>query len=233
MIVVRRSTERGHANHGWLDTYYTFSFADYHDPEHMGFSVLRVINQDVIAPGRGFGTHGHRDMEIITWVLDGIVEHKDGMGNTSQIVPGDVQVMSAGSGITHSEYNGSADRPVHLLQMWLLPTDQDMPPRYEERTFAAGELQDRLRTIASGNPADDAPLIGQDARVLAGRFSAGAGTDLPLATDRCAWVHCATGDLTLAGVDLLAGDGVAVRGESRLEMRTTTGCEAVAFILPA
>ena len=170
MIAIRHGAERGHANHGWLDTYHTFSFADYHDPRHMGFSVLRVINEDVVAPGQGFPTHPHRDMEIITWILEGALEHQDSLGTGSVIRPGEVQRMSAGSGIRHSEFNPSPAEAVHLLQIWILPNQQGVTPSYEQTRFDDAELANRLRLVASPDGQDGSVTIHQNARVYAARL---------------------------------------------------------------
>ena len=177
MITLRKSAERGHFDHGWLDTWHTFSFGGYRDPEHMGYGPLRVLNQDIIQGGHGFGTHPHDNMEIITWVLSGALKHKDSMGNGGIIRPGEAQFMSAGSGITHSEFNASADEPCHLLQMWVLPAERDTDPRYDQRTYDDADLDGRLHLLASGDPAADAITIGQDVRLLAGRLGAGQTID--------------------------------------------------------
>src|SRR6478672_384909 len=167
MIEMRKSTERGHANHGWLDSYHSFSFADYYDPKHMGFASLRVINEDIVEPGKGFGTHAHRDMEIITYILEGALEHKDSMGTGSIIRPGEIQRMSAGTGVTHSEFNPSRAQPVHLLQIWILPEARGLKPSYEQKQFSRDEIRGKLRLIASREPADEAVKIHQDVRLFA------------------------------------------------------------------
>ncbi len=231
MIQLRKSGERGHANHGWLDTWHTFSFADYHDPRHMGFSVLRVINEDVVAPGQGFPTHPHRDMEIITWILEGALEHKDSLGTGSVIRPGEVQRMSAGSGIRHSEFNPSPAEAVHLLQIWILPDRAGYAPGYEQTRFEDAELADHLRLVASPNGQDGSITIHQNARVYAARLRNGAVTHT-LGSGRRAWVQVARGALTLNGQKLAAGDGAAVEQETILRLTGTSGAELLLFDLP-
>jgi redox-sensitive bicupin YhaK (pirin superfamily) len=218
MITVRRASERGHADHGWLDTFHTFSFASYYDPEHMGYRALRVINDDVVAPGEGFGTHGHRDMEIITYVLDGALEHKDSMGNGSIIRPGNVQRMSAGTGVLHSEFNPSETERVHLLQIWILPERGGVTPSYEERNFDDASKRGRLRLIASRDGRDGSVTIHQDASVYATVLSDGDSVEHALEPGRHAWVHVARGNVTLNGTPLAAGDGVAVDDEALLAL---------------
>ncbi|MGE0712071.1 MAG: pirin family protein [Planctomycetota bacterium] len=232
MITLRKASERGHANHGWLDTYHTFSFADYHDPAHMGFSVLRVINEDVVQPGQGFGTHPHRDMEIVTVVLAGALEHKDSLGTGSVIRPGDVQRMSAGTGVLHSEFNHSAQEPVHLLQIWILPERRAIRPGYEQKHFPAEARQDRLALVASRDARDGSLTIHQDASVYVGTLGAGVSVEHELAPGRRAWVHVATGTAQVNGRDVAAGDGVAVSGEPRVTITARDGVEVVLFDLP-
>lgn len=228
MITIRKSGDRGHFNHGWLDTYHTFSFADYHDPGQMGFSKLRVLNQDRVQPGQGFGTHGHRNMEIISYVLEGVLEHRDSMDNGSRIHPGDVQFMSAGSGVTHSEFNGSDRENLHFLQMWILPERFDTPPRYDQKRFPEEERRGRLRLLVSPDGRDGSVIIGQDVNLYGGLLGPGESVRQELNPARCAWLHVARGRLHLSGTPLGAGDGVGIRGESRLEC---TGDELAEFLL--
>jgi len=232
MITLRRSAERGHANHGWLDTHHTFSFANYYDPAHMGFGPLRVINDDRIAAGRGFGTHGHRDMEIITYVLEGAVAHKDSMGSGSTIQPGDVQRMSAGRGVMHSEFNPQPDRPTHLLQIWIEPDVTGIAPEYEEKRFDDAEKRGRLRLVAAPDGADGAVRIHQDARLYVGLFDGEESAHLALAPGRRAWVHVARGAVTVNGHALQAGDAVAVSDEAALELSQGQEAEVLVFDLP-
>jgi redox-sensitive bicupin YhaK (pirin superfamily) len=212
MITIRPSKERGHFNHGWLDTYHTFSFADYHDPKQMGFRTLRVINDDRVAPGMGFGRHPHRDMEIITYVLAGSLEHRDSMGNGSVIRPGDVQRMSAGTGVLHSERNPSDDEPLHLLQIWLLPEQRGIRPGYEQKSFSVAERTGALRLVASPAGEDGAVTIHQDVRLYAGILE-GQTVTHTFGKDRHGWLHVATGTAELNGLPLVAGDGAAISGE--------------------
>ncbi|MDC3956454.1 pirin family protein [Polyangium jinanense] len=216
MITLRRSEDRGHANHGWLDSYHTFSFANYYDPAHMGFRSLRVINEDRVSPAQGFGTHPHRDMEILSYVLDGALEHKDSMGTGSVIRPGDVQRMSAGTGVTHSEFNGSRKDRVHFLQIWIVPEARGIAPSYEQKNFSDADKQGRLRLIASRDGRDGSVTIHQDASVYAGLFSEGEEARHTLADGRHAYVHVAKGEVQLGGTVLRAGDGAAVSGEKEL-----------------
>ncbi|MEK7445694.1 MAG: pirin family protein [candidate division NC10 bacterium] len=231
MIRVRRAGERGHADHGWLDTWHTFSFASYHDPAHMGFRALRVINDDTVAPGTGFGAHSHRDMEIITYVLEGGLAHKDSMGNGSVIRPGNVQRMSAGTGVTHSEFNASESEPVHFLQIWILPERTGLPPSYEEKQFAREEKRGVLRLIATPDARDGAATIHQDARVFASVLEPGERLAHRLAPGRHAWLHVISGGLTLDGVALEGGDGAAVTGEPALDLSATAPAELLLFDL--
>ena len=218
MIVKRPAAERGHFDHGWLDTSHTFSFADYHDPEHMGFRALRVINEDRVAPGKGFGSHPHRDMEIITYVLDGALAHADSIGNRSTIVPGDVQRMSAGTGITHSEFNARQDEPVHFLQMWLLPDRRGLAPGYEQKAIPESEERGALRLLASRDGRDGTVTIHQDVDLYGSRLEPGERVKHALADGRHAWLQMVRGRIELNGTPLAAGDGAAVSGESALEM---------------
>lgn len=231
MIVKRPAEERGHLDHGWLDTYHTFSFATYMHPAHMGFRTLRVINEDFVEPGRGFGTHPHHDMEILTWVLDGALEHEDSMGNGSVIRPGEIQRMSAGTGVTHSEFNPSREERVHLLQIWLLPESLGLEPGYEQRAFEDADLRNRLRVVAARAPTDGAVTIHQDARLLIGRLEAGTTVEHAIAQGRHAWVQVARGAVTLNGETLGVGDGAAVSDESHLSLRATEDAEVLVFDL--
>jgi redox-sensitive bicupin YhaK (pirin superfamily) len=231
MLTVRKSSERGHANHGWLDSFHTFSFAGYRDPEWMGFGALRVINEDRIAPGAGFPTHRHQDMEIVTWVLAGALEHKDSLGNGGVIRPGEVQRMRAGHGIAHSEYNASATEPVHLLQIWIEPDTDGLEPGYEQIAFAPASLQGRLRLIASSDGREGSVTIHQDATIHAGRLAAGDRVSLALAPGRRAWLQVATGRIKVQGYPLEAGDAVAIRFESGTEIEALEASELVVFDL--
>jgi len=218
MIVKRPAAERGHFDHGWLDTSHTFSFADYHDPRHMGFRSLRVINEDRVAAGKGFGAHSHRDMEIVTYVLEGALEHADSMGNRSVIVPGDVQRMSAGTGVTHSEFNGSEREPVHLLQIWLLPERSGLTPGYEQKAIPEQEERGVLRLVASRDVREGSVTIHQDVDLYASRLEPGERVKHGLAPGRHAWLQMVTGWVELNGTRLGAGDGAAVSRESALEV---------------
>jgi quercetin 2,3-dioxygenase len=231
MIVKRASEERGHFDHGWLDTSHTFSFASYHDPRHMGFRSLRVINEDRVQPGRGFGAHSHRDMEIITYVLEGALEHRDSMGTHSVIVPGEVQRMSAGTGVTHSEFNPSPTAPVHLLQIWLLPARAGLRPEYEQRAFPPESKRGTLRLVAAGDGRDGAVTIHQDADLHAALLAPGERVKHTLAAGRHAWLHVVRGAVALNGVDLRAGDGAAVSEETHLEVAAAADAEVLLFDL--
>ena len=233
MITVRKAEDRGHFDHGWLDTRHTFSFADYQDDEHMGFRALRVINEDRVVPGEGFGKHGHRDMEIISYVLSGALAHRDSSGGDGVLRPGEVQRMTAGTGVTHSEFNGSDSEPVHFLQIWLLPDRHGHRPSYEQRPFPEAERRGKLRLIASPDGADGSTTVHQDARVFATLLGAGEAAALALAGGRHAWVQVARGDLEVNGVRLRAGDGAALSGERSVSL-TGTGdglAEALVFDL--
>jgi redox-sensitive bicupin YhaK (pirin superfamily) len=232
MLRLRRSEDRGHIDHGWLNARHSFSFGNYHDPDHMGFRVLRVINEDVIAPGQGFGTHPHRDMEILTYVIEGALEHKDNLGNGSVIRPGDVQWMSAGTGVRHSEFNPSPDEPTHLLQIWILPDREGRRPDYAEMHFTAEERRDKLRLVASGDGVDGSLRWGQDVRLYASLLSAGGTVTLELGTDRHAWVQVVRGDLDLGGQVIRGGDGAAVSNESKLLFKAVGDSEFLVFDLP-
>jgi hypothetical protein len=231
-IALRRAGERGHADHGWLDTWHTFSFADYWDPRFMGFRVLRVINEDVVAPASGFPTHGHRDMEILTYVLEGALEHRDSLGTGSVIRPGEVQRMSAGTGVRHSEANPSPTERVHLLQIWVEPARTGLHPGYEQKAFAEGERRGRLRLVASPDAADGSLTIHQDARLYATLLAPGEKVVHRLAPGRHAWVQVARGVLTVNGQRLGAGDGAAVSGEPELTLVAEQDAEALLFDLP-
>jgi redox-sensitive bicupin YhaK (pirin superfamily) len=223
MITIRPAHERGHADHGWLESHHTFSFADYHDPEHMGFRALRVINDDRVAPGRGFGTHPHRDMEIISYVLEGGLEHKDSMGTGSVIRPGDVQRMSAGTGVLHSEFNASKSELVHFLQIWLLPNQRGLAPSYEQKTFSEADKKGRLRVIASPDERDGSVGIHADAVVYTGVFGPGEKGELALPPGHHAWVHVARGAAKVNGRELADGDGAALSGEAAVTIEGSDG----------
>ena len=231
MIQVRKAQERGHFNHGWLNTYHTFSFADYHDPAYMGFRSLRVINEDRVQPGQGFGTHGHRDMEIITCVLEGALQHKDSLGNGSIIKPGDLQRMSAGTGIRHSEFNPSDAEWVHLYQIWLLPDRRGVTPSYEQRLFSEDEKAGRLRLVASPNGADNSLTIHQDARLYLSSLMPGQAVSHQLVDGRSAWLQVLRGKAALNGHALVAGDGAAVSEEKKLEIESQGASEIMLFDL--
>jgi redox-sensitive bicupin YhaK (pirin superfamily) len=224
MVKIRKSKERGHANHGWLDTYHTFSFSDYYDPKFMGFRSLRVINEDRVAPGAGFGRHGHRDMEILTYVIDGSLAHKDSMGHEEFLGPNEVQRMSAGTGITHSEYNGSKKDPVHFFQIWIEPATNGTQPSYEQIGFDPKEKQNKLKRLAGPvhGPIDDNGVarINQDAHVFVAELSKGTGIPYDLGQNRAAWVHAVRGEVMVNGVALQTGDAAAVSGENLLVTAT-------------
>ena len=232
MITVRRSEDRGRFDHGWLDTRHTFSFADYRDPEHMGFSVLRVVNEDRVRPGKGFGTHGHRDMEIVSWVLEGELAHRDSTGGGGVLRPGEVQRMSAGRGVTHSEFNGSTERPVHFLQIWILPDRAGHAPSYEQKAVPEAARRGRLALIASPDGADGSTTIHQDARVYATLLRGDERVRLALAPGRRAWVQVARGSVSVNGTALSAGDGAAISDEAALELAPREPAEALLFDLP-
>jgi len=231
MIALRKAGERGHANRGWLDSYHSFSFAEYYDPQHMGYGDLRVINEDVVQPGRGFGTHGHRDMEIITYILEGALEHKDSMGNGSVIRPGDVQRMSAGRGVQHSEYNPSQSELVHLLQIWIEPNVAGIDPGYEEKYFDAASKRGKLRLIASSDGRDGSVKIHQDAAVYAALIDGVERATHALAKGRRAYVHVARGKVTVNGRHLAAGDALKADGESTLTLEQGARAEILLFDL--
>jgi quercetin 2,3-dioxygenase len=231
MITIRKADERGHANHGWLDTYHTFSFSSYRDPRHMNFRALRVMNEDFVAPGQGFGTHPHSDMEIVTYVLEGALEHRDSMGNGEVLRPGEFQRMSAGTGITHSEFNPSPDEPVHLYQIWLLPEKRGIEPSYEQKTFDAAERHNRLRLVVSPNAADGSLLIHQDARIFLANLDEQTTVTHELADSRHAWLQVLRGQVSVGGQLLSAGDGAAFSDERYLEIVGDTSAEVMLFDL--
>ena len=233
MITLRKSAERGHADHGWLESRHSFSFAGYHDPAHMGFGPLRVINEDRIKPGSGFGAHGHRDMEIISYVLEGELAHKDSLGNGSVIRPGDVQRMSAGSGVTHSEFNHAPADTTHFLQIWIQPAVTGIAPGYEEKHFAADTKRGRLCLVASPDGADGSVKLRQDARLYAGLFNGDESAGLALDTARLAYAHVAQGEVEINGIALRAGDALKLTGESSLSIRQGREAEVLVFDLPA
>lgn len=233
MITIRPSAERGRGSLDWLESYFSFSFSQYYDPQHMSFSNLRVINEDYIAPAKGFATHGHRDMEIVTYVLEGALEHKDSIGNGSVMRPGDVQRMSAGKGILHSEFNHSADEAVHLLQIWITPNQLDIEPSYEQKFFAPEEKQGTLKLVASPDGAAGSVLIHQNAYIFASILRAGDQVTHPLTGDRQAWVQLTRGSLSLNGETLKGGDGAAITKESSLTfIGQDTETEFLLFDLP-
>ena len=227
MIELRRSNERGHFDHGWLNTYHTFSFADYHDPAQMGFRSLRVINEDRVLPGEGFGTHPHRDMEIITYVLSGALAHKDSAGGEGVLHPGEVQHMTAGAGIRHSEFNASPTEPVHFLQIWILPEKNGLKPGYEQRRFDINGL----RLVASRDGRDDSLRVHQDVDLYASRPNPGQTVTHPLAPGRHAWLQLVRGTVSLNGTELRAGDGAAISDEPRIDVRATEPAELLVFDL--
>ncbi|MBR8828145.1 MAG: pirin family protein [Gomphosphaeria aponina SAG 52.96 = DSM 107014] len=232
MITIRRAIDRGHANYGWLNSDYTFSFANYYDPNYLGFSSLRVINEDRVSGGAGFATHGHRDMEIITYVLSGSLEHKDSMGNVSVIKAGEVQLMSAGTGIFHSEYNHSPTAPVHFLQIWLSPATRGLPPSYQQHNFGLAKNLGKLHLLAAPDGRDGALTVHQDVNLLAGVFQAGDRLSLPLLPQRHTWFQVARGDLTLNDLSLHGGDGAAITEETNLVISATNDAEILLFDLP-
>ena len=233
MLTVRPAAERGHAQHGWLDSWHSFSFADYHDPRHVHFGPLRVINEDRVQPGQGFGTHSHADMEIISFVLEGKLEHKDSMGTGSIIRPGDVQRMSAGRGVQHSEFNPSRTEAVHVLQIWIIPDVRGIAPEYEQRTLPEGEKRGRLRLIASPGGEHASLRIHQDARVLSGLFTKHEQAQHGLAAGRLGYVQLARGTAKVNGTRLGAGDGALLREERAVEISDGKDAEVLVFDLPA
>jgi len=231
MLTIRKSEDRGHADHGWLKSHHSFSFANYYDPAHMGWGNLRVINDDFIAPGGGFGMHGHRDMEIVTYVTTGALAHKDSMGNGTVIPPGDVQRMSAGSGVRHSEFNHAPDQTTHLFQIWIEPREKDITPGYEQKSFADAEKRGRLRLIASPDGADGSVTIHADAALYAGLFDGDEAATLPLNPARKAYVHVARGTLAVNGRNLREGDAALLADESRLTLSDGQDAEVLVFDL--
>ncbi len=233
MLTLRPSRERGFADHGWLKSFHSFSFADYYDPAHMGWGNLRVINEDWIAPAKGFGTHGHRDMEIVTYVLSGSLAHKDSMGNVKAIPPGDVQRLSAGTGVQHSEFNHAPNDTTHLLQIWIEPNQMGVPPSYEQTTFPDADKQGRLCLVASPDSAQGSVKIHADARLYAGLFEAGQTANLALDAGRKAYVHLVRGALTVNGVALQTGDAAMLADESQVVLTEGEGAEVLVFDLCA
>jgi redox-sensitive bicupin YhaK (pirin superfamily) len=231
MITLRPAGSRGHFNFGWLDTHHTFSFGEYFDPEHEQFRALRVLNEDRVQAGKGFGTHGHRDMEILTWVLSGALEHRDSLGTHGVIRPGDAQVMSAGTGIRHSEFNGSAGEPVHFLQIWVLPERRGLPPRYDQVAFQEADLRDNLHLIASPDGAGGSVRIFQDLRVFVARLEAGREVQATLASGRAGFLQVAAGAVSLNGVSMQAGDGARMEGEPSVTVAAGTASEVLFFDL--
>ena len=232
MITLRPAGERGHANHGWLDSWHSFSFADYFDPDHVHWGPLRVINEDRVAAGQGFGTHGHRDMEIISYVLEGALGHKDSMGNVETITPGEVQRMSAGTGVTHSEFNYDSAGTTHFLQIWILPERTGIEPGYEQKRFDDSEKRGCLRLVVSPDGADGSVTIHQDARMYAGLFDGDGSAELAIAPGRLAYVHLVRGTATVNGRDLGAGDALLYRDEPDVRIERGQGAEVLVFDLP-
>ncbi|MBV8259768.1 MAG: pirin family protein [Paraburkholderia sp.] len=231
MIELRKADQRGRGEHGWLSSRHTFSFANYYDPKQVGFSDLLVINDDRVAPARGFGKHPHRDMEIFSYVLEGALEHKDSMGTGSVIVPGDVQLMSAGTGVAHSEFNHSADEGVHFLQIWIAPNVKGAQPRYQQKNIADEEKRGKFRLILSPDGAEDSLVLRQDARVYAGRLDGAETAKLEVGADRYVYVHVARGSVKLNGVELVEGDGARIRSERELSFSDGHGAEVLVFDL--
>ena len=231
MITIRKSEERGHFQHGWLDTYHTFSFDQYYDPAHMHWRALRVINEDRVARGQGFPTHSHRDMEIVTYILSGALEHRDSMGNGSVIRPGDVQRMTAGTGVSHSEFNPSSDEGVHLLQIWILPEARNLTPSYEQKFFSQQERTGKLRLITSSDGSDGSVKIHQDARIYAALIGSDQSVSHQLSGNRCGWLQVAAGSIRLNDVDLEQGDGAAISRESQLQIAALEQSEVLLFDL--
>ena len=231
MITLRKSHDRGLAEHGWLKSFHSFSFADYHDPQHMGFGNLRVINEDRVAPGQGFGTHGHRDMEIISYVLDGELAHRDTMGNVETIPPGDVQRMSAGRGVMHSEFNHAKDKTTHFLQIWIQPNVRGIEPGYEQKSFPEQEKRGKLRLVASPDGAEGSVLVHADARMYAGLFDGAEAASLTLDPKRKVYVHLVRGELEVNGQALQAGDAAKLENESAMALAGGRGADVLVFDL--
>ena len=233
MISIRHAAERGIANFGWLESRHTFSFGEYHDPKHMGFGPLRVINEDRVSPGQGFGTHGHKDMEIISYVLEGALEHKDSIGTGSVIRPGDVQVMSAGTGIRHSEFNHSKTDPVHFLQIWVIPAREGIAPRYEQKTFSDVDKRGKLRLVGSSNGSDGSVVVHQDVKIFAALLNSGEEVTYALPSGRKGWLQMVRGAVAMNGHELDAGDGAAVTAEPEITVTAKAdGTELLVFDLP-
>jgi redox-sensitive bicupin YhaK (pirin superfamily) len=233
MITLRKSSERGYADHGWLKSFHSFSFADYYDAQHMGFGKLRVINEDRVAPGTGFGAHGHRDMEIISYVLEGALAHKDNMGNGASIVPGDVQRMSAGRGVMHSEFNHAPDQTTHFLQIWIEPDARGIEPGYEQRHFDAASKRGRLRLVASPDGHDGSVQLHADAAIYAGLFDGDEAAELPIAPERKSYVHVARGSINVNGQLLATGDAAMMAQETTLRLAQGRDAEVIVFDLAA
>jgi redox-sensitive bicupin YhaK (pirin superfamily) len=232
MLTIRKAADRGRSKHDWLDSRHTFSFADYFDTAHVAFSKLRVINDDRVAPGRGFGTHGHRDMEIVSYVVEGAIEHKDSLGTGSIIRPGDVQRMTAGTGVRHSEFNPSTTEPLHFMQIWILPAAEGLAPGYEQRTFAPAERRGRWRLVASPDGREGSLTVHQDILLFAGNFDQDEAASLTFASGRKAWVQVVRGAISINGTRLQEGDGAAVEGERQLAFTDGANAELLAFDLP-
>ena len=231
MLIIRRANERGHADHGWLDSHHTFSFANYYDPKHMGFRSLRVLNDDIIQGGGGFPFHAHENMEIFSYVTEGALEHKDSMGNGSVLRRGDVQLMSAGTGVEHSEFNHLKDAPTHLYQIWIRPAQKGLEPNYQERHYDDAELADQLQVIVSPDGRDGSLVIRQDATIYAGRLAAGTTTTLEIAAERHVWVQVLSGSVTVDGEALATGDAAARAEAGRLEIVALADGEVLVFDL--
>ncbi|BBG30105.1 pirin-related protein [Zymobacter palmae] len=231
MLKVRKAEERGVSRHDGLISWHTFSFGEYADPRHPGYSDLLVINDDRVAGGHGFGAHPHRDMEILTYVLEGALAHRDGMGSHSILYPGEIQLMSAGTGVTHSEMNASADDEVHFLQIWIVPREHDLAPRYQQRVIAPSEKNGRLALILSEDGRDDSLMIAQDVSIYIGMFGPGQKASLPLAEGRCIWLHVATGQISVNGQLVHAGDGVCIEHESHLVLKDGQDAKVIVFDL--